>query len=54
MTRVYRYVPLRHVERYLAAGWIDCGALVGTHHGLHAEIMRAPMCWNPEATVDAR
>lgn len=52
--RLYRYVPLRHVDRFMAAGWIDCGALVETHHGQHAELMRACAC-NPEGRApDAR
>jgi hypothetical protein len=43
---LFRYVPWRKVDRYLAAGWIASDALTHTHHGRHAVLMRACVC-NP-------
>lgn len=43
--RLYRYVPHRHVGRFLAAGWIIAQDLQDTHHGAHAVLMRACACY---------
>jgi hypothetical protein len=43
--RHYRYVSLRHVEAYLAAGWVPCLLVSPSHHCQHAIIMRACACF---------
>ena len=48
MTRAgtYRYARVTEINRWLAAGWIDCGPCPG-HHGYWSHLMRACEC-NPE------
>jgi hypothetical protein len=43
--RVYRYVSLRKIAAYLAAGWIPTESLNDCHHGRHAILMRACACF---------
>jgi hypothetical protein len=49
--RTYRYVHHKHIERFLATGWIPCLPSAPSHHCRHAIIMRACACHGGE---DAR
>ena len=51
MSRLYRYVPLRWIEVYLAAGWIPVIPVDPTHHCRHAVLCRACACHDAGGTA---